>query len=369
MRAHHFARNLAISGDIVTVLTISPALRAHHRREWSGGVEVVETPDLFWGIGRTGWDPWDTAYRMSLVARGGYDIVHAFDCRPAVIFPALAAARASSCPLVIDWADWWGRGGTIDERGYPIARFLVGRIETFFEEGFRTRANATTVISNALAARAAGLGVPVDTIARIPQGCDTEGVHPIAKAVARAQMGLPNDSIVVGHLGVLLERDAALLLEAVQLLSDRYPVTLLLIGRHKARLGLKVPASSLIIETGFVADAELSPWLAACDVLALPLVDSIANRGRWPSKGNAYLAAARPIVVSAVGDYAEFVKSADAGLVTAADPQSLSAGLEQALSSRTEWSTWGANGRTLAEGHLSWPTLTAKLIETYRSVA
>ena len=45
-----------------------------------------------------------------------YDLVHSVDSRPVCILPALMLKKLRQTKLVIDWLDWWGRGGTITER-------------------------------------------------------------------------------------------------------------------------------------------------------------------------------------------------------------------------------------------------------------
>ena len=90
--------------------TIHPQRRLGVEESELQGVRVVQFPDLLWGIGRTGWDLWDTAQRLGKVRGETFDLVHAFDSRPVVIHPALALQRRG-VPLVMDWADWWGRGG------------------------------------------------------------------------------------------------------------------------------------------------------------------------------------------------------------------------------------------------------------------
>src|SRR5687767_10639385 len=161
-RAYQIARYLVRRGHAVTLLTISAARRWGFDREEGEGVEIIHAPDLLWGIGRTGWDPWDTLNRVAYLRGQRWDIIHAWDSRPAVILPALYARRQSRTAngkLVVDWCDWWGRGGTQAERSGKAAKLLYAPVETYFEEAFRTRADGSTVISGALYKRALGLGV------------------------------------------------------------------------------------------------------------------------------------------------------------------------------------------------------------------
>src|SRR5579871_6778359 len=88
-RAYHFARHLVQLGHEVTLFTISPDSRLKCTTREVDGIKFVDTPDWLWGIGRTGWDVWDTASRILAISGGTWDLVHAFDSRPAVILPAL----------------------------------------------------------------------------------------------------------------------------------------------------------------------------------------------------------------------------------------------------------------------------------------
>src|SRR5260370_1646863 len=145
-------------GHRVTLATTSQTSRWTRSQSNVGGVDIIEYPALFPGRVRSGWDPVDTLARTISVIRrefGHLDIVHAFDSRPTVILPALLLAKTASTPLIMDWADWWGRGGTIEARDTTrFTRVAVRRVETWFEESFRHRAARTTVISTGLANRA-----------------------------------------------------------------------------------------------------------------------------------------------------------------------------------------------------------------------
>ena len=102
------------------------------------GVEVVEAPDLLTGRARTGWDPWNTWRRALGLRTRSFDLVHAFDSRPVVIYPALLLQRWTGAALFMDWADWWGRGGWIHDRSGWFVRTFFGPFETWQEEAFRS---------------------------------------------------------------------------------------------------------------------------------------------------------------------------------------------------------------------------------------
>lgn len=362
-RAFHLGREMARRGHGVTLLSISPTARFQFHEEQREGVRVVETPDWLWGRGRTGWDGWDTLRRVFYVRRGRWDLIHAFDSRPAVILPALTAQRAT-IPLIMDWADWWGRGGTIEERSTGlVVRSLVGPLETYFEEAFRARATGTTVISAALKQRALELGVRADTILQLPNGSDVDNIRPQNKSTCRAQLGLPEDVPIIGYLGTLLKSDAQLLFDAFGLLlQKRSDCRLLLLGNHNTT----VPERQSITEIGYLPRADLLCHLGACDVMLLPLKDTIASRGRWPSKLNDYLAAGKPVVTCEVGEMSTLFAQHEIGIATADQAASFANAVDALLSDRARLDRLGRNARRVAEQVLNW-SLLGKMLENHYS--
>jgi glycosyltransferase involved in cell wall biosynthesis len=366
-RAYQFARHLAGRGHRVTLMTISQSRRVGCDREVREGVEMIYTPDLLWGVGRTGWDPWDTLVRCLLVRREAWDIVHAWDCRPAVILPAIRAARrghAAGTRLVLDWCDWWGGGGTQRERR-GLAQRAMAPLETWFEEAFRTRADASTVISRALLDRAIKLGVAPETIHLLPQGCDVTGAH-ISREAARARLGLRDDANVLIGIGTLIKSDAALLFDSLALLFARFPdCRFFLIGNHRAQVPAAIRQSRQFTETGFVSEETLRDYMQACDGLLTPLADTLAGRARWPSKVNPLLAMGRAVILTRVGDLPVLLDEAGAALVARCDPADVveKAGLLFASPGLRE--AYEGRARQVARDVLAWPRLTEQLEQIY----
>lgn len=365
-RAYHFGRELARRGHEVDLISISRCRRWRFDQEHHDRLTIYGSPDLFWGRGRTGWDPWDVFRRTLRVRRQRYDLVHAFDSRPAVIVPALAA-QSRGTPLVLDWADWWGRGGTIEERPTSSALRKIARpIETFFEERFRTRADGTTVISSALAERAASLGVPAERILRIPQGSDVAAVTPRDRVASRARLNLPSDVPIAGYLGVLLSSDAALLAGSWCRIRELHPdAHLVMIGDPKKAI---LDEDHSVIKTGFVPHDQMVSYLAACDVLLLPMKNTIASRGRWPSKLNDYMAAGRPIAATEVGDSSVLFRENGIGVATADDSDSFAAGVSSLLKDPEGRRQMGERARMIAEREFAWPALTQRLEAYYQMI-
>lgn len=365
-RAYALAKQLTLQGHEVTLITTSPHSRFRFQSRVSAGVTVIESPAILSGRARSGWDPLDVVRRVLLCRSSrlsSIDLIHAFDSRPTVIIPALGLRKRSRASLVIDWADWWGRGGTIEERPTcAFVRSVVRHPETYFEESFRTRAEATTVISRALRDRAVGLGVASETITILPSGSDIEAIHPVDRAEARRVSRLPDQGPIIGYLGAALLRDQDLLAATVmELVNRRDDVRFLLIGYP----AIPLPEHPRIIRTGFVPRDRLPYVLGACDVFLLPLVDSIANRGRWPSKINDYLAAGRPVVASAVGDIADLFARGRIGALGGSEPEGLVTACLELVDDPGQAAEIGKNARAVAETELSWNRISAGFLATY----
>jgi glycosyltransferase involved in cell wall biosynthesis len=370
-RAFDAARYLVRRGHSVTLLSISTRSRWHIEREVNEGVEIIHTPDLFWGIGRSGWDPWDTVVRMKLAAAGDWDIVHAWDCRPAVIFPALAAThfgRSHQTKLLIDWCDWWGRGGTQMERGGSWVRYVYNFVETFFEEAFRRYADGTTVISTPLFDRAVRLGLRATNIRIIPQGCDAVVPDPIGRTVAREALGLNGDAPIFITVGVLNTSDAALLFETVPLVRKYAPdAKFFIIGRNRARVPDAL-SKDAVSDLGFVSDETLSYYFAAADAMVVPLADTVSSRARWPSKVNLSLTRGVPVVVTRVGDLPRILENEGAAFVARPDPDSLAAAIIDAVRERTILGDINAAAKRVATEMLRWDAIIDDLEAYYYEV-
>jgi glycosyltransferase involved in cell wall biosynthesis len=377
-RAYNVARCLVRRGHSATLLTISAKNRWGIEHEHAEGIEIIHTPDLLTGLGRSGWDLWDTFNRVRFLRDRQWDIIQAWDCRPAVILPALYARRQSRSAggkLLIDWCDWWGRGGVQAERPGKMGKLIYGPIETYFEEAFRTRADGTTVASQALRERACNLGVPGEPMMLLPGGSDIENIRMMDRHAARREIGLPASDFVVGYRSTLTLREVDLLMEALTLARSRIPNLRFLAG------GIIVTSSTMpfhraadkywgdwITERGRVPYDQIGLYLAACDVFVLPMfMENISNNARWPSKINDFLAAGRPIVATKVAEIAPLFRHS-IGIATDDNPQSLADGVVQIAENPDQAREFGRNARTLAEGDLNWSKLAERLESFYERV-
>ncbi len=354
---------LARRGHDVTLMAIHPSARFGVTERELDGVRLVETPDLLWGVGRTGWDPWNTLRRTSWIRSRRLDVIHTVDTRPAVSLPALFGRRASGAVWVADWTDWWGRGGATTEREGRLIRTLIGPLEQWFEEKPRPKADGTVVISRALGERAERLGIDGRGILYLPPGADPAAIRTTSVAEARLKCGLAAGGPLIGYLGNIYQRDADLLFDTLARL--RAPrARLLMVGDPGCRV--PEPLKDRVAITGRLPFEKMVDHLSACDVLALPLSDTIANRGRWPSKVNEYVAVGRPTVACDVGDVAGLLRDNDIGLLVRPEASEFAARIDELLADPARAGAMGDRAREIARTSYSQDAVADRLEDFYR---
>lgn len=365
-RALGFGRSLVQAGHTVTLMATAASRRKGIVEHNVQGVAVVETPDFFRGALRSGWDPWNTAQRIRWLGQRRFDLVHAFESRPTVLFPALFQRYLRQTPLFSDWSDWFGKGGSVEQRPNPLVRGVLRPVETYFETAFRTQARGITVICTELRDKALGLGFDPDATLLLPNGCDTQRFFPQDRYAARRKLALDPNLYYIGYLGSIFRRDAGLMAQAFAYVHQRQPAArLLVIGNTPVECRRYFQSSDAILQTGYVADPLPNDYLAACDLCWLPLHDTNANRGRWPMKINDYLAAGRPIVATAVGDVTALLGQEPAGLLAVDAAEPFAEQTLHLLANPDRRAEYGAHAHHVAATLFDWNRLTGQLLAFY----
>ena len=124
-----------------------------------------------------------------------------------------------------------------------------------------------------------------------------------------------------------------------------------------------------MILPGRVSDDELPYYLAAADVLALPLADTLVNRGRWPHKLGDMLAAERPVIVSAGGEFPTMIGARNCGLLVPFSGDAYAKALLDLLQSPQEAAGLAQRGRRLMVDEFNWVTIGRQLRDVVERVA
>jgi glycosyltransferase involved in cell wall biosynthesis len=370
LRSHALAKELVKRGHEVTLMVIADTRRNQIFEDTWDDVHVVETPDLLWGKLRSGWDIWDTFNRIwYLKDCRKFDLIHAFETRPATIFPVLYYLKHHRVPLVVDWIDWWGRGGLIYENRPWWYQKTFAWIETFFEEHYRPLAQSTTVISRALGERARTLGVDPSTIYWIPDGSDVYHFVPKDRCYYRGEFGIEQEKFVIGYSGVDVGNDADLLLYALKAVVSSHSETLLITtGMKSCRLDNL--ASTLGVKTyfrqfGFVPYGHLPKILSCVDLFVIPFRNKISNVGRWPHKIGDYMALGRPTVTNPTGEMKTLLSEENVGLLADETPEDMAAKILELCENEQLRMEIGMNARRVAESRFAWSHIADRLEQCY----
>ncbi len=208
------------------------------------------------------------------------------------------------------------------------------------------------------------LGYPARKLRLIPNGFDTEIFRPdpLARAAARAELGLTDGHPLIGHVARLdPNKDHATFVAAARLLASRRPqARFLFIGQGTEEGG---PALAACAEPPLAGRCfrlgrreDVPRWLAALDVFA----QSSASEGLPNALGEA-MSAGLMCVATEAGDSAALL--GDAGWLTPVrQPYALAEALERALAlTPAERAAMGARARlrikegySLAAAHQAW---------------
>lgn len=178
---------------------------------------------------------------------------------------------------------------TFHDLRFPYLFPKAGPLRTSFVRHL-ARASAGAIVTNAEDAQTLS---DLPKVRLIPIGSNiTSKPNAAASAALRASLG--DDAYMIGFFGFMNESKGLLqLLESLaQLQADGVPARLVIIG---GRTGSSDPTNSAFADhvdtliqqhnlaadvhfTGYVTDAEVANWLAACDVVALPFLDGASYR-------------------------------------------------------------------------------------------
>ncbi len=358
-RAMPMAEQLVRRGHHVTLMTVSPGHRWRAVHSEVRGVNIIETPN--WGQENSGggYGPLDNGYRCIHTLLRNYDIIHAFDHKPNATFAGFLG-RLKGARLVVDWADWWGGPGGIND--VPRRIPAIGRFEAWWEEKSKLWADGVVTISQVLYERALKVGCPAERTLYLPTGAPVERIHPLPVAQARQELGIPLTRKIAGFIGCG-QGELDIVMQSLQQLPDLW---LMVIGpKHPrvSKLAVSLGVADRLLQTGFVPDDVVAIYLACADVMVLPMADRPADRGRLPNKLLDYMAAGRPVVASPVGEVNKILSQHQIGLL--AERDNFAEAIHTLLTDIELRDEMGRQARHVAETAFAWPQMIDRLERFY----
>lgn len=203
------------------------------------------------------------------------------------------------------------------------------------------------------------------SIQTIPYGLDTTKFTPVNKLLARRQLGLPADSVVIAFGADVVDnrrKGVLQLLAALSLIPHDNVIGLYFGSGTLPAVNLRLPEMRAL---GFVKEpAQLAATYSAADLFVIPSLED-----NLPLTGLEAMACGTPVVGFAAGGIADYVRPGETGLLAkVGDSQDLAAKIKWMLDRRHDLLRMGKQARTLVEREFNQITQTQRHIELYRSL-
>lgn len=386
-RTYEHARRWVAAGAKVTVVTTAPNFPAGRlfdgyanrifQREWMEGVETIRVWSYI--TANQGFARRTLDYLSFMVS--GF-LASLFLPRPDVIvstspqfFTACAGyvlSRVKRRPFVFELRDLWPDSiVAVGAMGESRAIRAMRRLEYFL---YRKAARIVSV-THSFKSVLSGNGIPAEKIAVVRNGADLAEFKPGEKPPEfEARHGL-SGKFVAAYIGTVgLAHGLGTLLDAAALLREDSRIAFLVVGDGAERAALEADARSRglanVMFAGAVGKEDVKLYWRLADVALVLLRDRPVFRHVLPSKMFEAMATARPIILGVLGESAELLQAAGAGITIAPESaQALANALTRLASDSGLARQLGRSGRRFVERELDRDRLAASMLEELRLAA
>ena len=386
-RTFEHARRWVRAGARVTVVTTAPNFPAGKvfsgyrnrlfQREWIDGVETIRVWTYI--TANQGFTRRTLDY-MSFMVTGF--LASLFLPRPDVIvatspqfFTACAAYVLSLFkfrPFVFELRDLWpdsivAVGAMRDSASIRALR----RLEYFL---YRKAARIVSVTHSFKAVLSAN-GIPGEKIAVVRNGADLRGFIPGEKPDDLERRYGLEGKFVAAYIGTVgMAHGLGTLLDAAERLKANTRIAFVVVGDGAERESLEKEARnrglSNVTFVGAVGKDEVARYWQLADSALVLLRDRPVFRHVLPSKMFEAMATARPVVLGVLGESAELLDAAQAGVTfPPEDAAALAQTLEALAAAPERAAEMGQRGRRFVEAELDRDKIASMMLDELRAVA
>jgi len=311
-------------------------------------------------------------FGRGLVQGREYDLVFVYAPSPLLqALPAIWLARNRKVPLVVWVQDLWPESLSAMEG--VQSRWLLGAVASIVRLIYRT-SDRILVQSRAFMAPVAALTDDPNKIHYYPNLYKTSSAGRISqRAMALVKELQANFSVVfAGNLGTAQGLDT--ILEAARLLLPHTEVRIVLVGSGSQDNWLLHQRDSYgltnLTLTGRFEASDMSPIFAAAEALLVSLRPEPTFGLTIPSKVQAYLAAARPVLAALDGEGSRIIQEAGAGLCSeAGNAKALAENVLRLVAlSPLQRQKMGQSGQRYFNKHFAPDVLADELFEHFKEV-
>ncbi len=353
--------------------------------------ELERAPDAL-AVALTPWTNWigpgprpAAVYRVQVPAgyRTGRRLALRIPCYWWAAFGELRRAKPGvvhahdldTLPLAWWYGKWAGVPVIYDAREYysgmvraNVGRTVSGVLEAL-ERALAPRAAAVLTVGSRLAARLSAMGAAV-TVLPNTQGLYEPRWADDQRRRVRGALGVPDGALLVGYVGQLApDRVLAPALEAVAAL----PGVWMAVGGTGPREGevrRAAEACPRILPLGQVALSQVAALVAASDVVYYGLNADDPNSFYFmPNLAFFALAVGRPLMVTPVGEIAEFVQRERCGIVLDSATGAAAVDALRRLSENNARAELARRARALGEARYNWARTAADLLRVYEGIS
>jgi glycosyltransferase involved in cell wall biosynthesis len=281
---------------------------------------------------------------------------------------ALTVAKRDGSPVVYDARDIHLEARNLARMGRP-ARWLLGRTERGWAQAATRVISVNDAYADVLAAR-----WPIER-PLVVMNCSYRYTPPTPRERRfHDALGLPgHHKVVLYHGGLFPWRGIEQLVEAIRDVPD---ATLVLMGYGVLEPTLRAweadpSLGGKVRVMDAVPPAELHDWVAAADVVGMPIQgDTLNHRLTTPNKLFEAMAAGVPAVVSDLPGMSAIVKDAGSGiLVDPTDVPAIAAAIRSiTVLSDEDWQAWRERCLAAAHDRYNWETQVQKLLDLYTTL-
>lgn len=302
---------------------------------------------------------------------GRPDVAYVYHPPATVGLPAWVLKTLKGIPFVYDIQDLWP--DTIDASQMMTGSLPLTAIRRWCSFVYK-QADHLTVISPGFRDVLVSRGVPEDKISVIYNWCDEANIHPMEPDEdLRTRLGLGGSFVVMfaGTMGLAQGLDV--ILEAASLCARVNPsIRFVFVGGgvERARLEQESAGMSNVQFLPQCPMEEVSRLLALADIQLVHLRDNPLFRITIPSKTQASMAAAKPLLTAVSGDTADLVRRSGAGFTAPPGnaPEIARAIVEMSRLSPERLCEMGSRGRSFYLREMSMETGVSRYEQLFQSV-